>query len=194
MYDDHSQSPALVEVKLAADVTPFRPAKIEPEMLIQGFRALQARIPGFVQLSIRERRSKSRAANLDPEVIETGLHAATAWHDTAGLLHRTPEELRWDDDDIRRNEELIREVRVLLQGLEDANLTLKHRLGHDLLRIYRVLAIHLRAEDPTSEHAYMRPYYENMKRAYLQSTRRKPRKGDAAEGKEEEAENAKATA
>src|SRR5437764_4031241 len=93
--DDHeSSAPPVVtaepvESVAAADppdllvpVQTTPPSLLEPEMLVKGLRYLQERIPEFTQLSVREKRSHARAANLDPEFIENGLHAARVWPET----------------------------------------------------------------------------------------------------------------
>ena len=54
----------------------------------EGLRYLQQRIPEFTQLSVQEKRSHARAANLDPEFIESGLHAAAVWRDTKIIVQR----------------------------------------------------------------------------------------------------------
>ena len=55
------------------------PVLAEPEMLVEGLRYLQQRIPEFSHLSLEEKRSHARAANLDPGFIESGLQAAEVW-------------------------------------------------------------------------------------------------------------------
>src|SRR6185369_13739634 len=58
------------------------PALAEPEMLVEGLRLLEQRIREFTHLSWQEKRTHARAASLDPEFIEGGLHAAAVWRDT----------------------------------------------------------------------------------------------------------------
>ena len=45
-------------------------------MLVEGLRFLRQRIREFTHLSWQEKRAHARAASLDPEFIENGLHAA----------------------------------------------------------------------------------------------------------------------
>ena len=168
-----------IDVLALADTTP---PLVEPEMLVQGLRLLQERIPEFTQLSVKEKRSRARAANLDPEFIESGLHAAAMWHWTKHFVKRSGEELRQEDEVSRRWDEAIAAWRAILDGLEAANLKRKHRLGRAILQIYEILGIYMRRDLP--EEAYMRPYYENMKRAYLRTQRfrkRTKKEGPAAE-------------
>ena len=153
------------------------PVLAEPEMLVEGLRYLQQRIPEFTHLSSQEKRSHARAANLDPEFIEQGLQAAAVWRDTKMVAKRTAEELRQEQEDCRRWDQVIAELRAITDGIEAANLKRKHRLGTAILRIYRMIGIYLRGGRP--EDVHLRPYYENMKRAYLRTKQfRKRRKKD----------------
>ena len=156
------------------------PPLAEPEMLVQGMRYLQQRIPEFTQLSVQEKRSYARAANLDPEFLENGLHTASAWGDTERIVKRSGDELREEHEETRRWDEVIRELRALTDGIDAANVKRKHRLGTAILTIYRLLGIHL--DHGTPEVAYMRPYYDNMKRAYLrtQQFRKRTKKEEPA--------------
>jgi hypothetical protein len=176
-----------IDVLALVDTTP--PPLAEPEMIVQGLRFLQERIPEFTQLSVREKRSHARAANLDPEFIENGLHAAARWRDTKHYVKRSGEDLRQEDNVARRWDEAILAWRAILDGMEAANLKRKHRLGRAILLIYRILGIYMRGNHP--EEAYMRPYYENMKRAYLrtQRFRKRPKKDEPSAKKPDEGDD-----
>ncbi|HVE72343.1 MAG TPA: hypothetical protein VNI54_13320 [Thermoanaerobaculia bacterium] len=155
------------------------PVLAEPDMLVHGLRYLQERIPEFTQLSAQEKRSHARAANLDPEFIESGLHAASVWRDTQLFVKRSGKELRQDHEEIARWDEVIREFRAITDGIEAANVKRKHRLGMAILQIYRMLGVYFRRSLP--QDAYMRPYYENMRRAYLRTQKfRRTKKKDKA--------------
>jgi hypothetical protein len=156
-----------IDVLALVDTNP--PQLVEPEMLLQGLRLLQERLPGFTQLSVKEKRSHARAANLDPEFIEGGLQAAAMWRLTKLYVKRSGEQLRQEDEVSRRWDETIAGWRAILDGLEAANLKRKHHLGRAILQIYRILGIFMRGNHP--EEAYMRPYYENMRRAYQRTQR-----------------------
>jgi hypothetical protein len=193
--DDRQTSAPVVTVAPAeTDATPVAatdlltlvqttpPPLAEPEMLVEGLRYLQQRIPEFTQLSVQEKRSHARAANLDPEFIESGLDAAAVWRDTKHVVKRSGEDLRQEHEEIRRWDKVILELRAITDGIEAANLKRKHRLGSAILQIYRILGVYFHRSRP--EEAYMRPYYENMKRAYLRTQRfrkRKKREEPAAE-------------
>jgi hypothetical protein len=177
-------TPAASDLLVTAQTTP--PSLVEPEMLVKGLRYLQERIPEFTQLSVREKRSHARAANLDPEFVENGLHAARVWRDTKLIVKRSGEDLQQEHEEIGRWDEVIRDLRALTDGVEAANVKRKHRLGMAILHIYRILGIYLHRSRPEDE--YMRPYYENMKRAYMrtQQFRRRKKKEEPAEEPQKE--------
>ena len=143
-------------------------ALAEPETLIQGLRYLQGRIPDFEQLSLGERRSMTRVANLDPEFIEAGLQAADVYQSAKTILGRSGPELREEDTEIRRWDQVELELKALQSGIHSANLKRKRHLGEAILLLYSVLGSELRV----SGGRYLRPYYENMKRAYLRSLKK----------------------
>lgn len=180
--DRETSAPPLVTIApVDTSLVPLGDPEMLPEMLVEGLRQLQQRIPGFTQLSVQERRSHARAANLDPEFLEHGLHAAVAWHHTKRFVKRDGPALRQEQEEIRRWDQLIVELRAFTDGIEASNTKRKHRLGSAILLIYRMLGICM---DPClPEDAYMRPYYENMKRAYLktQRFRRRTKKEQPAE-------------
>ena len=118
-----------VATDLLAPLQPTPPSLAEPEMLVKGLRYLQERIPEFTQLSVREKRSYARAANLDSEFVENGLHAARVWRQTEMMVKRTGEDLGQEQEEIRHWDEVIREMRALTDGIEAANVKRKHRLG-----------------------------------------------------------------
>jgi hypothetical protein len=154
-------------------VVPAEPAQADPEMLVQALRYLQQRVPGFVQLSVEEEQSMTRAAHLDPEFIDRGIHAAGAWSHAEMLVGRSAVELRQEVDDIRHWDEVERELHALLKGISAANLKRKHRLGKAILLIYKNLGIWMGFD------SRLRPYYEEMKRAYMK--RRKKTRKERAE-------------
>jgi hypothetical protein len=121
-----------------------------------------------------------RASELDEELIVAALAAADAWDRAQATmwLHMSPEELRELDQTIRDNDDVMRELRVLIRGIEGGNRVRKHRRGTAIFGLYRGLQIAVDSRS-TSDH-YMRPYFENMRRAYMKN--RKPRKAKAKEG------------
>jgi len=71
-----------------------------------------------------------------------------------------------------------------MSGIASANLNRKHHLGEAILLIYRVVGTQLRGE--REDRTFIRPYYDNMKRAYLRTLKkaRKKAKKEEPEGAE----------
>ncbi len=157
------------------------PALTQPKTLMQVFRLLQQRIPGFTHLSLTEQRSMARAGHLDPEFLEEGIATAGAAGEDAKLLTggMTGDECRELSDEIRQGEELYREVMVLAKGIASTNLARRHRLGSAMLNLYRNLGIC--QNDSHGRFRHLQPYYERMKQAYRKNrkTRRKAKEKTA---------------
>lgn len=150
---------------------------VEAKTLVAGLRYLQQRIPGYGQLSARETQSMMRTAYLDPEFIDVGIHAAGAWEGTRDLVGRGAEELRREADEARQWDEVERELLVLAKGVAAANLKRKHRLGKALLDVYALLGSNLKR----GFYSELRPYFDDMKRAYLRRRKKTAKGGAAAE-------------
>lgn len=153
---------------------------VNPVALIQGLRYLQQRIPGFTQLSVEEERALIRVASLDPEFIEAGLRAACAWDGMKGFLGRSGEELRGEDGEIRHWDETASVFQATLKGISAANRKRRYRLGKAILDLYFMLGTLIDMES----HRHLRPYYDEMKRAYL-NRKRKRRKAEKLDKEEE---------
>ena len=151
-----------------------------PVALIQGLRFLQQRIPGFTQLSVEEERAMIRVASLDPEFLEAGLRAACAWDGTKSFVGRSGEELRGEDGEIRHWDETQSAFLTTVKGISAANRKRRYRLGKAILDLYFMLGTMIDMES----HRYLRPYYEEMKRAYL-NRKRKRRKAEKPDKPEE---------
>ncbi|MGZ5442080.1 MAG: hypothetical protein ACXW5U_11440 [Thermoanaerobaculia bacterium] len=159
---------------------PLPPVVPDRATLIRGFCGLAERIPGFTQLTPEETRKMIRLSELDEELIVAALAAADAWDRAQATfwLKMTPDELHELDKTVRDTDDVIRELRVLLRGIEGANRVRKHRRGTAIFGLYRGLQILVHSG--SGHDNFMRPYFENMRRAYLKN--RKPRKAKANEG------------
>ena len=192
--DDPQPGDAVVETKSAVptnDVPELSPDALviadgvppavlaNPVTLVQALRYLQQRIPGFTQLSVEEERALIRVASLDPEFLEAGLRAACAWDDTKGFVGRSGEELRQEEDEIRRWDETESTFRATLKGISAGNRKRRHHLGKAILDLYFMLGTLIDMES----HRHLRPYYEDMKRAYL-NRKRKRRKAEPVKREE----------
>ena len=163
--DDRQPAAAPESGLVAGDAS--APAVPQPEQLVEALRYLQARIREFKPLSVAEERGMGNAANLDPEFLAAGLHAAAAWDRTETAFGRSAEAMRQEEEDARRWDEVIRELRALTRGIAGANLKRRHRLGTTILALYGILGRLVPTE------AHLRPYYDDMKRAYMAALKKR---------------------
>jgi hypothetical protein len=180
MQDDTEVKVATIapdaQVVIAEEVLP--PAPITTDALIQACRLLQQRIPGFDQLSTEERQRLLRVASLDPEFLAAGIEAMCVCDDYRAAVGYSGEELRDLSASIERRAELQREFQRLADGVGAALLKERHDLGTAVLIFYSLLGTDLRRPRNTRQR-HMRPYYEDMKRAYMKN--RKTRRKTASE-------------
>jgi hypothetical protein len=176
MQDDTEVRIATIEpdaqVVIAEEVLP--PAPITTDALIQACRLLQQRIPGFDQLSAEERQRLVRVASLNPEFLAAGIEGMCVCDDYRAAVGYSGEELRELSARIERRAELQREFQRLADGVGAALLKERHDLGNAVLIFYSMLGMDLRHPRNAAKR-HMRPYYEDMKRAYMKNrkTRRK---------------------
>ncbi len=170
----------VLDPKLVTALDNLVPLLVDPDTLVQGLRYLQQRIPGFVQLSLDEQRTMIRAAHLPPEFIDSGIQAFGAWDEAKDIVGRSGEQVEAGTNRIRRWERALRELRVLESGIEGAILREKHAIGLAVLDLYNALGRVARRRH--GRLAHLRPYFEEMQRAY-----RKPLK-KARKKKEEPSE------
>jgi hypothetical protein len=104
-----------------------------------------------------------RVAYLDPEFLEVGIQTASRWEDTATVVGRSSDQLRRESDEIREWDEVERQLTAVLKGIAAANLKRKHRLGSAILKIYNILGLTIHM----AHNRHLRPYFDDLKRAYL---------------------------
>ena len=130
---------------------------------------------------ISRRYSSIRAAELDPEMIAAGLVTAEVWESSPIWTRMTPAELRELDTTIGESEQVIRQMQILLDGMIGANRVRRHRRGKAILALYKALEIELRSSSGDNR---LRPYFEDMRRAYMKNRKRRKAKGEGGEPKE----------
>jgi hypothetical protein len=118
-----------------------------------------------------------RTASLPPEFINAGIAAARVWDKAKLLTGSSAEELRAQDDETARWDEAERELAVVMKGIAGANRQRKHRLGSAILRLYTAL----QAVIDRPENNHLRPYLEEMKRAYVKKRKKRRGKGEGQE-------------
>ena len=145
-------------------------APVDPVALVQAFRYLQPRLGDDAPLSADEKRKMLRTASLSPEFLNAGIAAAEMYPHTKATTGQTPAELRAALEEINDWDDVEREVEILRRVIHDANLKRKQELGGAILTIYSVLRSSL------GIFRNLRPYFEEMQRAYQESRKKKSRK------------------
>ena len=115
------------------------PGSVHPEAFIEVIQRIERLIPGYLHLSVDDQRSMLRVAFLDPEFIRNGVQACANWGDLAWYFEWNGDEVRNEEAEILRWDAAIRRFRIVLEGMEGANLQRKHRLGKKMLSVYRHL-------------------------------------------------------
>ena len=155
--------PAIVDARMAP---------LEPATLREGLHRLEARIPGFTQLTVQERRSRVRRATVDREFVDACIATAREMPRVKTALGLSGDEMQQLQDEIGEWKATIAQGRLFLQGLEDANLEREHLLGSTSLEVYAMAKNELRF--PRNRHLI--PHVENMKRAYARSLQKRAAK------------------
>lgn len=147
--------------------------EIDPQALVQALRVLQERIPGAVQLTLREKQSLARAANLDPKVVESGLSLGASWGTMKEVLGWSAEEVRAELETARQWDEVESVLGAIVETVRATNLKRKNRIGVVILQVYGLVGAKLR-DRAADGFAHLRPFYEEMKRAILGTRKKGP--------------------
>ena len=139
----------------AATDTPM----LTPEQLIEQLRAMQQRIPEFVQLpKLRGIGNIRRIANMATELADDGIGAVGISETVQSAIGQTAEQMHQAEDEIGRWAVAENEARTLVRGLAAANLVRRHRIGLALMQVYNVSRQLVRQQ----EHAHLLPHVERM--------------------------------
>ena len=146
------------------------PVSVHPEAFVEVIQRIERLIPGYLHLSVEDQRSMLRVAFLDPEFIRNGVEACSNWGDIAWFFEWHGDEVRGEEAEILRWDAAIRRFRIVLEGMEGANLRRKHRLGRKMLAVYKHLKNHI--DEPAYNH--LLPWFEAMQRASRKKKKPEP--------------------
>lgn len=131
-----------------------------PEEVVRQLRALRDQIPEFAILSLPDKQSLVRSANMDPQLVQASINAVGASEPLRSLLGRSAEELQAEVGLTARWSAVAAELRDFASGV-DASITVRrHRSGLTALQTYKVSVQLVR----NKEHAHLLPHVEAMKR------------------------------
>ena len=151
---------------------------LTPEQVVEQLRALQRRIPDFVQLANgRQMRIIRRRASVNVEFARQAINAVGASQTVQHVVGNSAEEFHDADDEIGRWTAVEAELRALLRGVIDANTLRRERFGLAALQVLNVSRELVRRE----EHAGLWPHVEAMSRIPKYTRRRKTSPAKPAE-------------
>lgn len=142
---------------------------VTADVFIEQLLALRKQIPETAPLTAEEKTALRRITYLtDPEFMQASIRAIGTSTPIQGLLGRTPEDVRKDLDDDARWRAAEREVRTMLQVIEAANLTRRHRLALTAHQTYQISRQLTRAKGEPG----LAPHVADMQRLNKRTRRR----------------------
>jgi hypothetical protein len=133
---------------------------ITAEDLLAQLRVLRDRIPEYAQKSAAEVQALAAASAVDPAFANASVNAIGASPALQTALEITPAECQQISSDAARWSAIEDELRAMHQGVKNANLTRRHRVGVVALQAYSMTRQLLR----NPKHADLGPHYAEMKR------------------------------
>jgi hypothetical protein len=132
---------------------------LTPEEVIEQLRALQQRIPEFVQLpNDRQMERFRRVARVNPEFAREAFSAVGASDIVQNFIGNTPDELHQAEDEMARWTAVRSELRALLRGVDAAIVVRRQRIGLAAVQAYSVS----RQLVQRGEHLQLLPHVERM--------------------------------
>jgi hypothetical protein len=133
---------------------------IQPEALVEQLRALRQQIPQYTSLTVANAKSLRTAAAVHPGFVSASINAVGASPVVAIAVGSTPDVLRQEQSDVVRWTAVEDELRAMLKGVLETNLTRRHRLGLTALQAYSFSRTLVRKP----EHADLLAHVTEMKR------------------------------
>ena len=160
----HSEAHAPAEFPSSLTAAGDPPPQADAEALVQASRFLQKRIPGFTQLTLKEKQALGRASGFDPDFADGIIRAAGVWDEAKVLTGHDADDFRDELLTTKEWDDAIREWKIVIQGMENANLRRKHALGQAMLRFYAILGATLNHTDGDDDVSHLRPYLEDLQK------------------------------
>jgi hypothetical protein len=153
---------ALISTPIAANAATETPAGTPATVadLVARLRELRQLIPQFNLLPLKDRRSISPVANIDPAFVTATINASGVSPTVEIMLGRTQPELRQEADEAEHWTALEEECRAMWEGVATGNKVRRHRIGQAALDTYAIA----RRLAKRPEHAALLPHVATMKR------------------------------
>ena len=111
---------------------------VTPESVVEQLRALRAQIPNYEQLSKPIAQSLRSASAVHPEFTQAAIHAVSASTTVQSTVGQSSDDLQAAAELASRWTMVRDELKVTLEGVTSAVLTMKHSLGESVLLTYTV--------------------------------------------------------
>lgn len=133
---------------------------LTPEEVLEQLRALQQRIPEFVQLpNDRQTQRLREVARVNPEFAREAFNAVGVSDLVQHFIGNTPEELHQAEDEMSRWTVVRNELRALLRGVNAAIVVRRQRIGLAALQAYTVSSQLVKR----GEHPQLLPHVDRMR-------------------------------
>jgi len=134
---------------------------VTPESVVEQLRALQAQIPNYVQLTVPAAQTFRTVSSVNPEFAQAAIHAVSASTTVEATVGRSAGDLQTAAEMADRWTMVRDELKVTLEGVTSAVLTMKHSLGESVLLTYTVCKKLVKSP----EHAGLLPHVTLMRKA-----------------------------
>ena len=142
---------------------------VTPESVVEQLRALQAQIPNYVQLTVPAAQTFRTVSSVNPEFAQAAIHAVSASTTVEATVGKSSDDLQTAADLADRWSMVRDELKVMLDGVTSAVLTMKHSLGQSALLTYTVCKKLVKSP----EHAGLLPHVELMRKTNRLGRKRK---------------------
>src|SRR5216684_8167153 len=134
---------------------------VTPESVVEQLRALRTQIPNYGQLPASTAQTLRSVSNLHPEFTQSAIHAVSASPTVEATVGQSADELQAAAEMANRWTMVRDELKVTLDGVTSAVLTMKHTLGLSVLLTYTVCKKLVKSP----EHAGLLPHVALMRNA-----------------------------
>jgi len=135
---------------------------VTPESVVEQLRALRAQIPNYEQLPVSTAQTLRSVSNLHPEFTQSAIHAVSASPTVEATVGQSADDLQAAAEMASRWSMVRDELKVTLDGVTSAVLTMKHNLGLSVLLTYTVCKKLVKSGP---QHAGLLPHVDLMRKA-----------------------------
>jgi len=142
---------------------------VTPESVVEQLRALQSQIPNYGQLTVPAAQTLRTVSSVNPEFSQAAIHAVGASPTVQATVGQSADDLQTAAQMIDRWSIVRDELKVTLEGVTSAVLTMKHSLGQSTLLTYTVCKKLVKSP----EHSGLLPHVDLMRKANRLGRKRK---------------------